>query len=504
MQVIMNDDVKTIGYHHIPQVSLYAIVVADSAYMQHYATSIRHFTMIAGAITAFVGLFLVYLVLSPVTRDIKKLSLFAHKIRAGESIADIDVRRKDEVGYLAESLEDMVYTLRNTIVRAEAATQAKSGFLARMSHEIRTPMNGIIGMVYLALQDNPDAKQKNYLQRIDGAAKNLLGILNDILDFSRMEANKIELEIRTFRLSEVVQSIHDLLQVSAQEKNLTFEVVIAPDVPDVLVGDSLRLSQICINICANAIKFTEEGFVRLTIRVAERNEEGVLLECTVEDSGIGMDAQALEDIFESFSQADGSTTRKFGGTGLGLTISRGLVELMGGTISVASVLERGTTFTFTIRLGYGDATLLPQNAINSLETVAVTDKIPVLLAEDNAINQEIAMALLSDMGANVTLAENGAEAVKLCEDESERYAAIFMDIQMLVMDGLTACRLIRSSSVHPYGKTIPVIAMTAHAMAGDMEKSLEAGMDAHITKPLDINELRASFDAFVLKRIISN
>lgn len=285
---------------------------------------------------------------------------------------------------------------------------------------------------------------------------------------------------------------------------MTFEVVIAPDVPDVLVGDSLRLSQICINICANAIKFTEEGFVRLTIRVAERNEEGVLLECTVEDSGIGMDAQALEDIFESFSQADGSTTRKFGGTGLGLTISRGLVELMGGTISVASVLERGTTFTFTIRLGYGDATLLPQNAINSLETVAVTDKIPVLLAEDNAINQEIAMALLSDMGANVTLAENGAEAVKLCEDEPERYAAIFMDIQMPVMDGLTACRLIRSSSVHPYGKTIPVIAMTAHAMAGDMEKSLEAGMDAHITKPLDINELRASFDAFVLKRIISN
>ena len=402
-----------------------------------------------------------------------------------------------------KELEHMQLTERALKVAREN-TKSRNMFFSAMSHDMRAPLNGIIGMVYLALQDNPDAKQKNYLQRIDGAAKNLLGILNDILDFSRMEANKIELEIRTFRLSEVVQSIHDLLQVSAQEKNLTFEVVIAPDVPDVLVGDSLRLSQICINICANAIKFTEEGFVRLTIRVAERNEEGVLLECTVEDSGIGMDAQALEDIFESFSPADGSTTRKFGGTGLGLTISRGLVELMGGTISVASVLERGTTFTFTIRLGYGDATLLPQNAINSLETVAVTDKIPVLLAEDNAINQEIAMALLSDMGANVTLAENGAEAVKLWEDEPERYAAIFMDIQMPVMDGLTACRLIRSSSVHPYGKTIPVIAMTAHAMAGDMEKSLEAGMDAHITKPLDINELRASFDAFVLKRIISN
>ena len=488
--VQMEGDMKTVGFYHIPQTELYAIVVADFAYMQSQAVSIRNYAIIAGAMTAGLSFLCVWLFIYPVTRDIKKLSLFARKIRAGKHDVAAHVLRKDELGDLAGSLEDMVLTLRDSVVKAEAATKAKGEFLARMSHEIRTPMNAIIGMVYLALQDKPGEKQHAYLARIDGAAKNLLGILNDILDFSRMEANKMELESHTFQLSQMVQSIQDLLLVSAQEKGLDFEISVEDDVPDVLEGDSLRLSQICINICANAIKFTEQGFVRMAVSVAEQFEDGLLLQFAVSDSGIGMDAVSLERIFESFSQADGSTTRKYGGTGLGLSISRGLIHLMGGAITVESIPEEGSTFTFTVRLGLGHETVLDASAVYRSDR-ANDSSVKALLAEDNMINQEIAIALLEEMGCVVTLAENGAEAVRIWEEQSD-FDIVFMDIQMPVMDGLTAAKTIRSSDTER-GMTVPIIAMTANAMVGDREKSLEAGMNDHITKPLDIEELRKLF-----------
>lgn len=487
----IDNDTKTVGFYHIPQTDLYAIVMADSAYMEQYATSIRHFAIVAGVLAALVSFVCVCLFIFPVTRGINQLSLAARKIRAGDhSVVFFNRHRKDELGDLAESLEDMVLTLRESIIKAEAATLAKSEFLARMSHEIRTPMNAIIGMVYLALQDNPSNKQRSYLQRIHGASKNLLGILNDILDFSRIEANKMQLEKHVFRLSTALQSVYDLLQGSAQEKGLSFEVHIDEDVPDILEGDSLRLSQICINLCSNAIKFTESGFVRLEVRVAQAFEDALLLEFIITDSGIGMNNETIACIFDSFSQADGSITRKYGGTGLGLSISRGLIDQMGGTIGVESVPGEGTTFRFTVKLAYGNEESMQQpetNVRHSLPTMTVT----ALLAEDNAINQEIAVALLEQMGCQVTLAHNGVEAVALWESNPV-YDIIFMDIQMPLMDGLAATEKIRNGP-HEQGRHVPIIAMTANAMTGDKEKSLAAGMNDHITKPLDMDTLCAVF-----------
>ncbi len=484
-KVTLDGEIKDVAFTHIPQTDLYAIVIADQSYMRSYITAIQNPAIAVAALSALLALICVLYFIVPVTRDIRRLSLFARRVTEGDREHATGLARKDELGDLAESLDQMVSTLTDMLARSEAATRAKSEFLARMSHEIRTPMNGIIGMTYLAMADNPAPGQLNYLRRIDGAAKTLLGVINDILDFSKIEANKMDIDSVPFSLSDMLNSVHDLLRVKSQEKGLELTFAVDDDVPDLLEGDPLRLSQVCVNICTNALKFTEHGFVRLRVSLLERRADGLMLLFSVRDSGIGISKEAQAGIFESFSQVDGSTTRKYGGTGLGLAISLSLVRMMGGDLTVQSEPGQGSTFSFTVLLR--PATSAP--AAVPAENAAAERPLPplrVLLAEDNEINQEIAIGILSGMGVTVSVAPNGEEAVRLVGEAP--FDLVLMDIQMPIMDGLTAARRIRESNLPAAG--IPIIAMTANAMSGDREKSLAAGMNAHITKPLNINELR--------------
>jgi CheY-like chemotaxis protein len=513
---------------------------------------------------------------------------------------------------------------------AEAANRSKSDFLANMSHEIRTPMNAILGMAHLALKTDLSPRQSDYLQKIDRSARSLLGIINDILDFSKIEAGKIEIESTDFLLEDVLQNLANVISPRLRGKGLEFLFRVASDVPVRLKGDPLRLGQVLTNLANNAVKFTEKGEIVLDVGLEKWLEEGrASLRFSVKDTGIGMTREQAEKVFQAFTQADASTTRKYGGTGLGLTICKRLVELMGGEISVQSEKGKGSTFSFTAvfigspldikkktyllpeslrdmpvlvvddsetSLGIYEAYLkafatkpylarsgeealrilqgqgqgrpfelvildwampglggietarrimedqkiekkpaiflstaydqeeilgraeeigiksllfkpvtqsvlfnaimetlgsgAPQEARRLGRESAVNGSLKaisgarVLLAEDNDINQQVAREILEGAGLAVTIADNGREAVEALE--REEFDLVFMDIQMPEMDGLSATRVLRAQERF---QELPIIAMTAHAMSGDKEKSLAAGMNDHISKPIDPNEL---------------
>ncbi len=383
---------------------------------------------------------------------------------------------------------------------AEAAAEAKSIFLANMSHEIRTPMNGIIGMVDILKKTPLTNVQQEYVQIIESSGENLLTIINDILDYSKIEAGRIELENIPIKLRAEISNVIKILQIQADRKGLPLYVNIDDDVPDYLMGDPVRLKQIIINLVNNAIKFTDAGEIRLKVEKQAINGSKAHLLFKVTDTGIGISEEGKQRLFKSFSQVDKSTTRKFGGTGLGLAISKNLSEMMGGEIGIESELGKGSTFWFTVVLNITEEEVFKkENSNDNLNEIKqkLKIKLNILLAEDNAINQKVALVNLNNLGHHTDIAKNGVEAVEKFSENN--YDLIFMDIQMPEMDGIEATKKIREiEKTRNVSRKIPIIAMTANTMEGDKEKYLQSGMNDYVSKPFKQNELVTIFSKYTL------
>ena len=374
---------------------------------------------------------------------------------------------------------------------AEEASLAKGQFLANMSHEIRTPMNGVIGMAYLALKTDLNARQRDYIEKIRFAGEHLLGIIDDILDFSKIEAGMLELETVSFTLDHVIETVTTVVAPKAATKDLALVFEIDPGLPRALQGDPLRLGQVLINYTTNAIKFSERGSVTLRVSQADAGAkakaESCLLRFEVCDTGIGLSREEAAKLFQSFQQADTSITREYGGTGLGLAICKQLAQLMGGAVGVESEPGRGSTFWFTARVGVLDDAALAEGEIGAAPARAASGAgaypslkgASILLVEDNSFNQQIALEMLEEAGCVVCLAHHGLEALDLLAKAS--FDCVLMDVQMPVMDGLQATRLIR---LDPSLAGLRVLAMTATATSEDRERCMAAGMDDFISKPI--------------------
>ncbi len=377
---------------------------------------------------------------------------------------------------------------------AQAASVAKTEFLATMSHEIRTPMNAILGLSYLTLQGSLEDKQRDYLQKVHGAAQHLLGIINGILDFSKVEAGKLQLEREPFLLDDVLRQVIDTADIKARAKGLELRLEVTGAVPRRIVGDSLRLGQVLLNLCDNAIKFTERGMVLLSVEPMHQIGREVELVFCVGDTGVGIATAEQKRLFEAFTQADASTTRRHGGTGLGLAISLKLVELMGGHLGIQSQVGSGSTFHFNARFGLVPAEEHPETGPAPLQDEPLGGHRPalrgikLLLAEDNELNQLLATELLGTAGIEVVVAGDGRQALDLLRAHPD-VDLVLMDCNMPVMDGFAATRAIRAD--RRFTK-LPVLAMTANVLPDDLASCRGAGMNDHIGKPIDVRQL---FDA---------
>jgi PAS domain S-box-containing protein len=372
---------------------------------------------------------------------------------------------------------------------AETLAQSKTDFLANMSHEIRTPMNAILGLSELALHSKEN-NQNDYLEKIHGASENLLTILNDILEFSKLDSTGIEIDSEYFNLSLLVNNLNNLFEETARQKNLTFELEVSPEVQRHLIGDALRLQQVLTNLLNNSIKFTQTGFVRLRISVSQQDDKPILLTFSIEDSGIGISQEQQKILFQPFTQADTSITRRFGGTGLGLVISQKFIRLMGGEIFLESTLHQGSHFWFTLPFEISKKShsteFLPvkQNKRATTEQLEEAAKLlfnkRVLLVEDMPLNQQVASEFLRNAKLRVVVADNGKEALEILEFST--FDVILMDIQMPIMDGFEATKIIRDN---PQWATIPIIAVSAGVTLNEQEKCQRAGMNDFLPKPIN-------------------
>ncbi len=368
---------------------------------------------------------------------------------------------------------------------AQALAQTKGDFLAMMSHEIRTPLNGILGMASILAGKHLDDSERDCVEVIRRSGETLRAIINDLLDISKIEAGRMELEAENFSVQETVANALRVVQVLAEEKDLELVLSVADNVPARVNGDAVRLGQIVLNLLSNAIKFTDEGAIELRIEAIPSVEENHILLFTVADNGIGMTQEQQEKLFRPFSQASASTARRFGGTGLGLTICKRLTGMMGGEIGVESSLGDGSTFWFTVQLSK-EVVKEPVMEIPILHPELSDRKARILLVEDNRVNQKVASIMLKNLGCAIDLASNGAEAVQAIA--SGEYDLVLMDYQMPVMDGLHATRTIREGGGP--GAKLPIIAMTANAFAEDRDACLAAGMNDYLAKPVTELDLR--------------